>query len=335
MAQARPKVLIVDDSDANRLVLRRVAEELNAEVLEAADGLQGLDKAAHNDIALVLLDLQMPMMDGFEATRALRASPRTAHIPIIMITEVRVSLADQRTGLGLGAVAYLTRQNLDFVALKEQMRLLLDLYLRASDLQAQIHAFLDDSAKLAAQNENIGALQDGLHRHLLLDPLTSLPNRMYFDLHLDIALKRAVRGGRPFAVAWMSLDHLARINERHGRHIGDAILLAVGSRMEAIVRVSDVLARVAGDTYGIILDGVTRAGEATLALQKTVAACGEALEVLLPDSDILTIIPTLSVGVAIYPRHGKDRSSLIDMARKSAAEVVVNGGDGVRVGFGS
>lgn len=335
MQVQKPKVLIVDDSDANRLVLRRLVDELDAETIEAADGAEGLAAARKNEVALILLDLQMPTLDGFEATRLLRAAPRTAHIPIIMITEVRVSLADQRYGLDLGAVAYLTRKNLDLPALKEQMRLLLDLHLRANALQAQIHAFLDDSAKLAASNDQIRALQDGLHRHLLLDPLTGLPNRMYFDLHLDIVLKRAARGGRPFAVAWIDLDHLARMNERHGRESGDAMLLAVGSRMETVVRASDVLARIGGGTYGIILDGVTSPAEAGLALQKVLGIAGEALDVpATGENTAMTLIPTLSVGVAIYPRHGKERTALMHMAEKAAGEVVAGGGDGVRVGYG-
>ena len=328
---ARPKVLIVDDSDANRLVMRRLVEELNGESIEATDGAEGLFAARNNDIALILLDLQMPTMDGFEATRLLRASPRTAHIPIIMITEVRVSLADQRHGLDLGAIAYINRQGLDFDALREQMRLLLDLHLRANELQAQIHQFLADSAELARNNEQVRALQSGLHRHLLLDPITGLPNRMYFDLHLDIALKRAERGGRPFGLAWIDIDHVDRMVERHSEEIADSMLLAVGTRMENVVRVSDVLARIAPHSFGIILDGVTNAAGAELAIQKVLAVAGEELEVG-KNGSAVTIIPTLSVGGALYPRHGKDRSSLMERAAESAAAVRSAGGDGLRIG---
>ena len=336
MQQPKPKVLIVDDSDSNRLVLRRVVEELGAEAIEAADGAEGLDAARSNEVALILLDLQMPALDGFETTRLLRATPRTAHIPIIMITEVRVSLADQKHGIALGAIAYLLRQNLDLTALKEQMRPLLDLHSRAISLQTQIQEFLKDSARLAASNDQLRALQDGLHRHLLLDPLTGLPNRMYFDMHLDISLKRATRGGRPFAVARLDLDHLSRINERHAREVGDAMLLAVGGRMENVVRASDVLARLDGASYGIILDGVTTAAEAKLALKRLLAIASEPVDV--PASDLgpdVTIIPTVSAGVAIFPRHGKDRTALLHVAEQAAAEMLLNGGDGVRVGYGT
>ncbi len=327
----KPKVLIVDDSDSNRLVLRRLVDELGADAIEAADGAEGLLAARSNDVALILLDLQMPTMDGFEATRLLRSAPRTAHIPIIMITEVRVSLADQRHGLDLGAIAYLNRNGLDFEALKEQMRVLLDLHVRANVLQTLIHEFLADSARLAVNNEQIRALQSGLHRHLLLDPLTGLPNRMYFDLHLDIALKRAERGGRPFGVAWVDIDHVERLNERHGRDVGDALLLAIGSRMESVVRVSDVLARVANHSFGLILDGVTNAAGAELAIKKVLAVAGEELEAG-ANGAAVTIIPTLSVGGALYPRHGRDRATLMQRASESAAEVRAGGGDGVRIG---
>jgi len=335
MPTAKPKVLVIDDSTDLRPSLSAVVQSAGAECLFADDPLQGIQTARQQDIAILILDLQSPVLDGFEATRLLRAGSRTAHTPVLMLSEVRVGLADQRYGLDFGAVSYHARSPLDGEALSRQLQLLLDLQRRATKVQGHIHGFLDDTARLAQDNDQVRALQEGLHRHLLLDPLTGLPNLMYFALHLDIALKRAARGGKAFAVAWMDLDYVQRINERHGRDAGDAMLLAVAERMEQVVRTSDVLARVAGGTYGILLDGVTNAAETGLALQKILAAAGETLDIRLPKAEPLTLIPTLSIGVAIYPRHGKDRTTLLHRAEAAAREVGTAGGDGIRVGFGS
>ena len=330
-----PCVLIVSDAPDRCAVLRRHVEPLGIDIHEASDCLAAIARARHCDPALILLDLQLPMMDGFEAVRLLRCAPRTAHVPVIMIAETRMGLIERQRGQVLGAVAFLQRQDLDFDALQEQIRLLLQLHVRANGLQMQIHSFLDDHARLSAENPQVRALQPSLHRHLLLDLLTGLPNRMFFDLHLMGLIRRGARGGKGFALVWIDLDHLRRINERYGREVGDQMLLAVAQRLEQVVRSSDVLARIEGDTYGLILDGVTEPKGAQAALSKVLSMAGEPLEITDMKGETVTLIPTLSAGVALYPRHGEDQLGLFTVAQQSAHDVLRMGGDGVRVGWGT
>ena len=113
------------------------------------------------------------------------------------------------------------------------------------------------------------------------------------------------------------------------------MLLAVAQRLEMVVRSSDVLARIEGDTYGLILDGVIDAKGAKAALNKLLAVAGEALEMTGSDGQLVTVIPTLSVGVSLYPQHGEDQVALFNVAQQSAQDVLRMGGDGVRIGWGS
>ena len=335
MELTAPCVLIVSDAEDRCAVLRRHVAPLGIEIHEVSDCLAAIARARHCDPALILLDLQLPMMDGFEAVRLLRCAPRTAHVPVIMIAEVRMGLVERQRGQALGAVAFLQRQDLDFNALQEQIRVLLQLHVRANALQMQIYSFLDDHARLSADNAQVRALQPSLHRHLLLDLLTGLPNRMFFDLHLMGLIRRGARGGKGFALVWIDLDHLKRINDRYGRDIGDQMMVAVAQRLEQVVRSSDVLARIEGDTYGLILDGVIDPKGVQAALKKMIAVAGEPLEVAGPDGQPVTLIPTLSAGVALYPRHGEDQVALFSVAQQSAQDVLRMGGDGVRVGWGT
>jgi len=332
-----PCVLIVSDTEEHGSVLRRHVQSLGVHTHELADCRLAIQAAKSCDVALIVIDLQKPMMDGIEAVRQLRAAARTSHVPVIIIAEGRMGLADRQRGQTLGAVSYLRRQDLDFDALQDQVRLLLDLHLRANGLQLQIAAFLEDHARMAADNPQVRALQPSLHRHLLQDLLTGLPNRMFFDLHLLGLMRRAARGGRGFALVWIDIDHLKRINERYQRGVGDRVLVAVAQRLESLVRSSDVLARIEGDTFGLILDNVTENLGAEAALRKLLAAAGEPLEITLSEEDkagqTVTLIPTLSVGVALYPRHGEDQTALLSVAEQAAHEVLRMGGDGVRVGW--
>lgn len=336
-----PCVLIVSDDEAHASVLRRQVQSLGVHSHELADCARAIAAASHCDVALIVIDLQKPMMDGIEAVRQLRTAARTRQVPVIIIAEGRTGLADRQRGQSLGAVCCLRRQDLDFDALQDQVRLLLELHLKANALQLQIAAYMDEHARIAADNPQVRALQPSLHRHLLQDPLTGLPNRIFFDLHLMALIRRAPRGGRGFGLVWLDVDHLKRINERHQRGVGDRTLLAVAQRLESLVRSSDVLARIEGDTFGLILDGVSDNTAAEAALHKLLAAVGEPLELSLgsplgeagQSQETVTLIPTLSVGVALYPRHGEDQATLLGVAEQAALEVLRMGGDGVRVGW--
>ncbi len=132
-----PKILVVDDNAANRLALRTVLRDVSAEIVEAANGFDALAMALEVEFALVLLDVQMPEMDGFEVCEQLRANPQTADTPIIFVTAASRSDEDRLHGYLKGATDYLAKPINDQV-LKCKVQVFLRLYRQHAELQAAL-----------------------------------------------------------------------------------------------------------------------------------------------------------------------------------------------------
>ena len=105
----KPKILIVDDNPNNRLAVRTVLKGVDAELREAANGFDALTMALEEKYALILLDVQMPEMDGFEVCEQLRADPRTADTPVIFLTAAYKDIVDKVRGYVAGATDYLAK----------------------------------------------------------------------------------------------------------------------------------------------------------------------------------------------------------------------------------
>jgi diguanylate cyclase (GGDEF)-like protein len=208
---------------------------------------------------------------------------------------------------------------------------LIALQREAVAVQQHIHRFLDSHARLAEEHPDYAALSPAINRHLLVDRLTGLPNHMFFELHLSALLRRSGRSGRGFALLWMDVDHLQRLNHRLGRAAGDHLLTTLAGRIESGVRSSDVLARIGGDTFGMLLDGVGDETAVTAALQKVLAPVGETLE-FPAGGESIRVSPSFSVGAALFPRHAETQSGLYAAARLAAEAVRGSGGNGLRVG---
>lgn len=145
------------------------------------------------------------------------------------------------------------------------------------------------------------------------DALTRLPNRRSFDEHLAKALSIAQRKSTSFAVFYMDLDGFKSINDSYGHDVGDSALIAVSKRIKEVIRGSELLARVGGDEFAmIILDFVDF--EELENLAKRIIATFEAPVLTIQDKPIKLGI---SIGIAAYPHHAKDIESLI-MAADSA-----------------
>jgi two-component system, cell cycle response regulator DivK len=106
--QARPRILVIDDSEMNRRVIRAILERAACEVIEVADAASGI-RAAHEEApTVILMDIQMPEMDGLTATRHLKADPRTSAIPVIAVT-AHAMAGDAERALAAGCIAYVSK----------------------------------------------------------------------------------------------------------------------------------------------------------------------------------------------------------------------------------
>ena len=217
------RVLIIDDSrNIHALIRARLAGE-PVEVHSAYNSDQGLTLAAQVLPDLVLLDVDMPELDGFEVCRRLKAEVATMSIPVVFLTGAG-STDSKIRGLELGAVDYITKP------------------FEPAELRARVRAALRTKYLL-----------DLLSKKAMIDGLTGLWNRTYFDQQLAAQLSLARRSGQPLSVVMADLDHFKNINDTYGHLTGDEALRVAAACIQATCRIEDIVCRFGGEEFAVIV----------------------------------------------------------------------------------
>jgi diguanylate cyclase (GGDEF)-like protein len=221
--ESRPIALVIDDSvDVHRLLAARLKQE-EIELVCTADPREGLVLAAATPPAVILLDLDMPGMDGFEVLRALKDDSATQHIPVIILSGM-AGMQDKVTAFELGAIDYVVKP-FEFTELRVRLRSAL-----------RVHRLL---AMLASRAQ--------------LDGLTGLWNRAYFDQRLAEEVSKSGRNGRPFSIAIADADHFKSVNDTFGHPAGDAVLQGLAKILRRECRLSDIVCRYGGEEFVILM----------------------------------------------------------------------------------
>ena len=249
-------VLVADDSAVAREKLRQVLErsELFDRVLAAADGNEALEVLAGpqaDGVDLVLCDMMMPGADGFVLLRRVLDDPRTASIPVIVLTG-HEDLEMKIRALQSGAADYLTKPFHD------------------AELLARVRVH----ANLKRLRDELEEANARLSELVLRDPLTGLANRRQWARRLADEWERSRRHGRPLSVVMADLDHFKRVNDEHGHATGDRVLRAVADTLAGTVRGPDTVARLGGEEFGVLLPE-TGPDEAVAAAERLRAAVTE------------------------------------------------------------
>jgi len=252
MNPTRPKILVVDDTPANLVAMRRLLARTDADIFEADSGNEALALCLDHQFALVLLDVNMPEMDGFEVAQFISESDDMRDTPIIFVTAAYADDINRIKGYTSGAVDYIAKPIND-VILQSKVKIFLELY-RA---RALLQGALDE---LSTRNEQLTnevaerARMEALVRHQAThDALTGLPNRVLFRERLEASLSLAERGGARFALAYVDIDGFKNVNDSHGHAAGDELLKAIALRINGRTRGSDTVARLGGDEFAILL----------------------------------------------------------------------------------
>lgn len=226
-----PRVLVIDDSpDVHRLLKARLRYE-NLSLVPAMTGAEGIATARQLKPAIILLDLDMPSMDGFEVLRDLKEHEDTVDIPVIVLSGLH-SPQDKVAAFDLGAVDYITKP-FEIMELRVRVR-------SALRLQRLV--------RMLAQRAQI-------------DGLTGLWNRSYFDVRWREEVSVSRRKRRPLTLALCDLDHFKSINDCFGHPAGDAVLQGVAELLQVELRDSDVACRFGGEEVAIIMpETMTREG---------------------------------------------------------------------------
>jgi diguanylate cyclase (GGDEF)-like protein len=319
-----PKVLLVNDDAASLFALESLLmaapREHAYELITAGSGHEALRQVLLHEFAVILLDVNMPGMDGFETADAIHSHPRSSAVPIIFITAYYADELHRLQAYQKGAVDYLftpvipqvlqtkvavfvalTRNNLELVGKTEELsKLYQDLRVqRLHDLE-RINTELElemDERKLAEQRA---------HELSIRDALTGLVNRRSLIQQLEHAVAYADRHHSEFALLFLDLDKFKRINDTLGHEVGDELLRQVAARLLAAVRVSDVVARLGGDEFVVLLEGAGASENAARVARKIEQAN------LLPfEIDGKRLQTSCSIGIGLYPQDARSAAMLM------------------------
>ena len=236
-ADVRPRLLVVDDQRVNIQALFQ-AFQADHKVQMATSGEQALALCRSQPPDLVLLDVVMPGMDGFEVCRRLKADDATKDIPVIFVTGHNDEEAETR-GLDAGAV--------DFISKPINPRI----------VRARVKTHLTMKRQ-----------SDLLRQWVYIDGLTGVGNRRCFDEHLKSEWDRAARLGAPLSVALVDVDLFKRYNDHYGHLSGDECLRRLAAVMKASLRrPTDMVARYGGEEFALLLPDTDADGALRLANQ--------------------------------------------------------------------
>lgn len=281
----RMRVMVVDDDASMRALIGKLLEKAGHDVIEAANGKQGLEMALDQRPQMMVVDWMMPEMTGIEMTRALRQTKVGRGIYILVLTSFEEE--DRLVEAFESGVD-------DFVAKPVNPRILsarLHAGQRVVMLQQEIERDREEIRRFAAE---LAVTNRRLQEAALTDPLTLLPNRRFASERFQQEWAAAARGGRPLACLVIDIDEFKKINDTHGHDVGDAVLQGVVAALKKGLRAQDTLVRMGGDEFMVICPDT--AIEAAM-------HCGERLRRLVEKDRIragMADIPdTISVGVAV------------------------------------
>lgn len=281
----RGNILIVDDQEAN---VRMLESTLRGAGYTAVDSTVNprevceLHRKNHYD--LILLDLLMPGMDGFEVMEALKEFDTFGYLPVLVVTALP---SHKLCALQAGAKDFVSKP-LDLV-----------------EVQARIHNMLEVRL-LHKEARNHAKSLESLALH---DSLTGIANRRLLVERASLAIAHARRNKSSMAIVYLDLDGFKLINDTWGHDAGDILLKTAAGRLVAAVREEDTVARLGGDEFVIALWEVCNAGDVDRVGSKVVGAVSQPYPI---QERILSI--TASAGVSIYPAHGEDVETLMKSA---------------------
>ena len=233
--QERPHVLIVDDIPSN-IQLLAAALQNDCEMFFATSGEQAIEMAASQHIDLMLLDIMMPDIDGYEVCRLLQLDGTLREIPVIFVT-AKTEIEDEAKGFEVGGVDYITKP------------------IRPLIVRARVRTHLE-----------LKANRDRLRAMASMDGLTGLPNRPYFDEALGREIERGRLDRRPISLMLLGIDHFQQYNRSEGNLAGDRALRKISKALiERPDRPLDLVARYDGDLFALLCPETDSESAAALA----------------------------------------------------------------------
>ena len=270
-------VLVVEDSPATSKLLQIRLTEEGFNVVMSTNAMDAMDKSYDFSPDVILSDVMMPEMDGFELLQKIRSETMRGDIPFIFLS-AKSAIEDKLRGFDLGGDDYITKP------------------FHVDELIARIKINLERSERLRKESAT--------------DFLTGALNRRAMENRLALELHRSQRFGRVFTVAMVDIDHFKKFNDTNGHLMGDEALRAVARKIQAKLRDIDVVARFGGEEFFVIMPETDKKN-ACRAMERVRSAIAATK---LPGMDQNEIGVSVSVGIAEFPYDGIDAQSLIRAA---------------------
>lgn len=279
-------ILIVDDHATNLRVLLDSLRESGWKTLVATNGEGALRQIEFASPDIILLDVMMPGIDGFETCRRLKQHPLAKDVPVIFMTALS-ELVDKLKGFDAGGVDYITKP-FDCTELLARIRAHLDVRRYQEQLELANQA-------LRAANHKLLEYQKQLEIAARTDPLTSLSNRREILERIDEEISRSQRNGSPFSLVLGDIDHFKMVNDQFGHDCGDFVLVQVANILRDTLRKHDRVSRWGGEEFLLLLPDTEHECAADIAERARSGIAGQSYQYGQHDFSV-----TMTFGVSVW-----------------------------------
>lgn len=316
-------ILIVDDRKENLLTLESLLDSPELELVCAESGNEALAKILDYEFALILMDVRMPGMDGYETAELMRGSTRSKSIPIIFVTAARMDREHMFKGYDSGAVDYLFKP-LEPQILKRKVGIFLELHRQRQQLEEKTRELDAKILELEVLQKELEEKNERLELLSSLDGLTGLFNRRYFDDNFIKEWKQASRDKTPLSLLIVDIDYFKNYNDFYGHLEGDDCLRKVAQALyEALMRPTDIIARYGGEEFTAILPNTDKNGAARVG--ERMMEYIDRLQIAHKGSSVADGV-TVSIGASTLVPDGKlTVTSLLERADKALYEAKEKG----------
>jgi diguanylate cyclase (GGDEF)-like protein len=254
--QKRLSILIVDDTETNVDILVELLSDLY-EIVVALDGQSALDILEEQEVDLILLDIMMPKIDGYEVCRRVKQNKKTSDIPIIFIT-AKMDEDSIEKAYEAGGMDYVTKP------------------FKPKELFARIKTQL----QLRILIQELESSKNALKHLSETDPMTKLWNRRYFSYASKNILDLAKRDKTELTVVMLDIDKFKDVNDTYGHNVGDEIIISLANILLEVIRKSDLACRFGGEEFILLLPETSLEGAIVIAekIRKKVESFSLSLE---------------------------------------------------------
>lgn len=275
--EPKSNILVVDDNPDKLSLLETALSMAGYNVSTATDGDEALSAINTYQPDLIITDVMMPRMNGYELAQQIRANPKTKFIPVIMQTAAGRRSEDLLRASEIGALGYIT-DTTD-----------LDLLLARARTLLEFKAYLDVCEEEA-----------------FIDHLSGLANRRRLERQLEREVSRTLRFGHPFSLLMFDIDDFKNLNDSFGHDAGDEAIRRLGKVLREETRGIDLAARIGGDEFAVLLEETSLAGASDLAERLRIAIAALSIPQARPI--------TTSVGVAECPSCAQTSADIMKAA---------------------